>query len=436
MAAPFSLLVLTDAYPFGHSENFFETELETLRQFTEVIVVPSQRCDRSAPPLTPPDNVRAFIEPTLGKSKAIARLFRMVSVSPALTVWLTTELRSRRDVWLEPRGLYLLAWFIWHALRTFTDAEAAMKRYSLEPSRTVVYAYWSWPSALSALLLKAKYPSLATIARCHGGDVYEERHTPAYLPFRPLFASQLDRVAFISEHGRSYFAHRWSAPPERLILARLGVSSAPARSIASYGADRSRPLEIVSCSFAVSVKRIPLMLETIRLLAQGQPATRVRWTHLGDGPMLPDLKKRIAVLREPNLEVRLVGHVDPSAVIEHYVSNPVDVFLNTSENEGVPVSMMEAMSCGIPVVGPLVGGVPEIVSGSNGALVPVTGTANDFARAVLSCVEKVESHQLLREGAFARWAAEYRADNNFSRFFEALKVLHDERSKRLREDRH
>jgi len=43
-------------------------------------------------------------------------------------------------------------------------------------------------------------------------------------------------------------------------------------------------------------------------------------------------------------------------VLNYYASNPVDVFINTSSSEGLPVSIMEAMSFGIPVIATNVGG--------------------------------------------------------------------------------
>ena len=49
-----------------------------------------------------------------------------------------------------------------------------------------------------------------------------------------------------------------------------------------------------------------------------------------------------------------------------------DLLMNVSYFEGIPVSMMEALSVGIPLLGPDVGGVSEIIkNGYNGFLVPI-----------------------------------------------------------------
>ena len=46
---------------------------------------------------------------------------------------------------------------------------------------------------------------------------------------------------------------------------------------------------------------------------------------------------------------------------------PVDLFLTVSANEGIPVSIMEAQSFGIPVIATDVGGISEIVNNVNGS---------------------------------------------------------------------
>jgi colanic acid/amylovoran biosynthesis glycosyltransferase len=64
-----------------------------------------------------------------------------------------------------------------------------------------------------------------------------------------------------------------------------------------------------------------------------------------------------------------MGNVENSKILDFYSENYVDLFINFSEFEGVPVSIMEAQSAGIPVLATKVGGTSEIVSSDNGFLV-------------------------------------------------------------------
>lgn len=114
----------------------------------------------------------------------------------------------------------------------------------------------------------------------------------------------------------------------------------------------------------VGVKDIGLLLEAARLLRDARPGLRV--VVVGDGPERAALERQTA---DAGLDgvVEFRGEVRPawSALREF------QVYALTSVSEGVPLSVLEAMSMGLPVVATAVGGIPEIIDdGVNGYLVP------------------------------------------------------------------
>lgn len=82
-----------------------------------------------------------------------------------------------------------------------------------------------------------------------------------------------------------------------------------------------------------------------------------------------------------------------------------DLFLNISESEGVPFSIMEALSAGIPVMATDVGGTAEIIDDTVGRLLPKELTP------VLLRQELINYHQLPKE------EKEEKANNAFNRYF-------------------
>ena len=60
----------------------------------------------------------------------------------------------------------------------------------------------------------------------------------------------------------------------------------------------------------------------------------------------------------------------------------VDALVNVSASEGVPVSMMEALHAGIPIIGTAVGGIAELVTPDVGMLLPADANAEAFNAAV------------------------------------------------------
>ena len=92
----------------------------------------------------------------------------------------------------------------------------------------------------------------------------------------------------------------------------------------------------------------------------------IHWVHIGDGPERVNIEALISQINNPKIKVLLLGQLPNEEVLHYYETHPVDLFINVSSFEGIPVSIMEAMSRGIPVAATPVGGIPEIVNQDNG----------------------------------------------------------------------
>lgn len=96
-------------------------------------------------------------------------------------------------------------------------------------------------------------------------------------------------------------------------------------------------------------------------------APRLKLTIVGDGPLLPAVREQVATLGLQDAVWLPGARADIDALLHSF-----SVFALPSLAEGTPVSLLEAMACGLPVVASNVGGIPEIVDdGVQGLLVPV-----------------------------------------------------------------
>jgi len=115
----------------------------------------------------------------------------------------------------------------------------------------------------------------------------------------------------------------------------------------------------------VPVKRVDLFITIARIFIERYPSLDTVFYVYGDGPQRRDLK---AQSRLPGKEsvVRFVGYVD--AIYDEIAS--LDVLVMTSDHEGLPMTLLEAMALEVPIVARQVGGIPEVLdNGRFGSLV-------------------------------------------------------------------
>ena len=95
----------------------------------------------------------------------------------------------------------------------------------------------------------------------------------------------------------------------------------------------------------------------------------VEWIHFGDGFLRKDIEKMAKQKLQPksNISYSFLGQTDNERIMRFYEYNYVDCFITTSQTEGCPVTIQEAMSYGIPVIGTDVGEIPYMIEG-NGIL--------------------------------------------------------------------
>jgi glycosyltransferase involved in cell wall biosynthesis len=173
----------------------------------------------------------------------------------------------------------------------------------------------------------------------------------------------------------------------------------------------------------VPVKRLDLLLEGIAYAARFRPNQKFEWHHLGSGPMSAQLESTAKELKYANLKCFFHGHLPNEEVISFYREYPVDVFMNVSESEGIPVSIMEAQSCGIPVIASAVGGIPEIVWEKHGRLLSTNPTTSEIAEAIFEFLDNRTTAKQMRFFSRQVWRDRYNAEKNYQSFSQRLVSL-------------
>ena len=323
----------------------------------------------------------------------------------------------------SPRGMLretagYLVWSYYHAHAFARGLMRECARTGFVPDAG--YSFWGKESAYALLLLKRSFPSMKAVSRFHGCDLYLSRGIGNVLPFRSAFGQDLDRLFFISEHGRGYWLDHFPCEgPDRSAVRLLGCAP-PEVGPAVSGPG---PLRLFSCSSAIPLKRIGLLIRALSLIPDPVP---VFWTHVGGGPELDALRSEAdaQLSAKPNVRYSFTGPLPNERIRPLYVREGAGLFINVSESEGLPVSMMEAMSVGIPLMGTDVGGVSELIGPDTGILLPADPSPKEIADAIAGfALLAPEERSRLSENARALWSDRLNADENAVRFARELEDL-------------
>jgi glycosyltransferase involved in cell wall biosynthesis len=142
-------------------------------------------------------------------------------------------------------------------------------------------------------------------------------------------------------------------------------------------------------------KGYPVLLEAARQVIDSGLA--VRFVAVGQGPEQSEIR---SLHRQLKLNDRFLFTGFRSDAVR--VMSAFDIFVLASWNEGLPVTVMEALTLGIPVVATAVGGTPEILtSGVEGLLVP-PGRPDELAKAIDALAGDPDRRREMAEAAVRR----------------------------------
>lgn len=411
MRADLELVLLTAAYPFGNrSETFLESEIRVLAErFARIFVLPSYR---EAGTRRLPANAELVEMDWLNEPPRAAKR-RALASREALWVLLSTRespggIRSYRRAWRLHLDILARNILKLRALESFVRGR--------QLGGAIFYDYWLENSTTALALLRRSGAIAAAVSRAHNFDLYDECWEAGPVPFQEAKARGLDAVFAVSAEGAAYLEQRVPGLRGKVRVERLGVPD-PGRTCpeASAGA----PPVVVSCSSLIPIKRVHLIPDVLTRL--NRP---VRWVHIGDGPERSCVESAASRLN-PEVEWDLLGHLDNDDVLRFYEQHHVDAFLSLSISEGLPVSMMEAQSYGVPIVACEVHGIPEIVTDRTGVLCPRGATVAQVARGL---------EEVLEPGRFdvgsmrAFFRDRFEASVNFNRFADALIELRQDQA--------
>ncbi len=403
------IVLITSAFPYEPGEQFLETEVNYWGQQENInfTILP---CSKSEVIREVPSNIKVNDILCINNFTLFQKVKYFMKVFDSMLLY-----RELKYILSKPIVLPIAIKSIAKVLFYKELLESYIKKNDKE---LIFYTYWHNESTYALQLLNNKY-NIKVVTRTHGHDLYEERRKFHYMPLRRQLLGHLDKIFTITNNAESYIVNQYGFNSSIIETSKLGVNE--------YGIvarkSEEKHFSIVSCSFLVEVKRVDKLLLALQKLAKLHKTVSIQWTHIGDGPLRKTLENLArSENNSENLKINFIGHLNNKDVYGFYKANPVDVFINVSESEGAPVSIMEAMSCGIPIVAPNVGGISDMVIDKfNGILLSSNATANDIADALLNI--DFFKKETIRKNSYMIYKEKYDAKKNYSEFISKLMKL-------------
>ncbi len=395
------LALYTNSFPYGKEEIFLESEITCLSlHFEEIIIVPFYKKNETMRDV--PGNVRVLSPIQVKKWSR-------------LNIYLTGLLWFYKIIKIPELNKELKNFSVFKCLKYLGFAILTKNRISkiLPSELSIHYSYWLNFSAFSLSLLKTEGKIKTIISRAHGYDLYEERGERSLMFIKGATLKNLDKLYFISNHGLNYLRKKFPEFSDKYSLSRLGTTDPEFMN----PIPDNKSLTLVSCSGINPNKRIYLILESLILFKSRFPSLTVKWYHLGSGEdIVKYVEKAKEFLSNSSVQCYFPGQMSNLEVFNFYKSVPVDLFVNVSESEGLPVSIMEAHSFGIPVIATAVGGTPEIVNNDNGFLLPVNPTREEISSAIYDVFINKEKWEIKRMLSRKNWEETFNAKKNYNLF--------------------
>jgi colanic acid/amylovoran biosynthesis glycosyltransferase len=339
------LLYITVSLPFGAAEAFFIPEVhEMRRQGCEVLIVP--RSPEATSIHRDAEGFQEFSVPMpLMNARIVAAAFAVILRHPIRVLRAFARILRCRNVATSVRNVIVFPKSLWIA--------GLARRWGADH----IHAQWALTTGTMGMVA-SEISGIPWSCTAHRGDIVDNN----------LLAVKLGRAAFvrfIAQDGVAMAESICGRPlPGRTFVLHLGVDL-PDRTVSCT--EFSSPPVLLCVAYLSERKGHKYLIEAMRLLRES--GTEVRLLIAGDGAIRPALEAQVAKCGL-GPQVTFLGDVDHAWLLDMLQAGKADLMVLPTLHEGIPVSLIEAMSRGVPVISTSVGGVPELLQGDAGIIVP------------------------------------------------------------------
>lgn len=373
------IIYVTSQFPYGNREIWAFRELDSLIELgIEVIIVP-----RTGNGIINHQNASKLLNNTISTSfislKIVTSFFKKILFETAdfikIIKWILNQSNSIIDflkgLVVVPKSIYI---------------GTILKNKGFEH----IHAFSSTSITVVAFILsnELKIPWSFTVHTSCDIDVRHRRSYTTHIKSAKFVRTISNQVRnSLIEFFGPYIS-------EKVSVVHLGVKC---DNISSEVMKDKKHYTIVSPGGPWPYKGIDISIRASKILLE-RGILNFKWIVYGDGPLMKEVLK---MREEMGLDDYFIfaGFIDNQALINSYKNGEVDIvvlnsILRFGQQEGIPVSLMEAMSTAVPVIGTNCGGTQELVDGNSGILID-SGDPDAIADAIKNLLKNKEKRILL-----------------------------------------
>lgn len=406
------VILITADFPYGRDEiSFIQPELPYIQKNAEVSILSRNESDRQV--VEVPSQIKVC--------RVINK--RSQNIRCALTILFSPMFyREMYFIWKKKHNYFgenLKEAFLTLSIAKRT-AESIEENFGTKKcnSNIVLYSYWFDGGTLAALLYKKKHKKdhIRVVSRIHGCDLYEERTRTEYQPYMQQMDQMIDNVYFISRIGMEYYKAHYGCEKnkDKYKLCYLGTQGG--RPVL---AKKDNIFRLISCAHLIPLKRVTKIIDALEAIDD----YIIEWTHFGGGECEKEIRQyannKLGI--KENISYYFSGVVNNEQIHQAYEQNDYDCFISASETEGIPVSMMEALSYGVPVISTNVGGVSEILNEKCGRLLNANPSSEELSNAICeiyNMTNEEKKHMCME--AKRQWEEKFDAEKNYEDFAKVI----------------
>ena len=303
-----NLILVTEGYPYTDNEkSFLETELKELAKSFNITIVARLTGELNQDKLSNAQNNIGYLTGSSNKESIKFICYEekwntFYSLAYIIKYFFDLGISKEKGEIIKSNAKIGIR--LWESIKYYGKALTFRKwiiknhlLFENDFTDTMFYTYWNLQPTLGLCFAKKKHPDIKLITRAHGYDYQDEQWEKSNRkPFMKTIDRNVDEIVFVSETGMEYhLAKHGSENIEKCLVSYLGSRPTPKR-VNGIGThenetvDQKKNILIVSCASLIPLKRVKMIIDSLKVLSTRLEGERIKWIHFGDGPLMNELK--------------------------------------------------------------------------------------------------------------------------------------------------